>query len=144
MIEKIVSYLSIHPKRAFAIDAAGALVSAIFLGFIMPAMQSIFGLPPGICLILAVFPLIFFVYDILVLILVRQFWESWLKIIAGLNFAYTLLSLVIIYLHFNVLTGLGLAYFIGEILIVIVLASVEWLVAMRLKKSGEAPLPHRN
>ena len=112
-------------KRIFLIDGAGALVSTLALGLVLPAFQSHIGMPSEILYGLAAAPALFLIYDLSVVRWAKSGLAPWLKgIIAG-NTAYALASVILFVKHFDALTSLGLAYFVLELLVLAVLIAYE-------------------
>ncbi|MCH2046279.1 MAG: hypothetical protein MK212_19345 [Saprospiraceae bacterium] len=129
MLEK----LQASPKNIFIIDALGALLSAFLLGVVLVYYQSYFGIPKTTLYILAIFPCFFALYDAF------AYWKhkaqnisQYIKGIALLNFLYCIISLMFAFYHLSLLTILGWLYIIPEMIIILVLASVEWRLAKRL------------
>lgn len=118
-----------QPKKLFLIDGFGALVSAILLGIVLPQFVTFFGMPQSALYILAIFPVVFMLYDFICYFSVNKKWQPFLRIIAIANLGYCLLSIGFLLQHFQKLTIWGWGYFIGELLIVVGLAVVElWVI----------------
>jgi len=113
------------PKNLFLIDGLGALLSAFLLGVVLVKLQPYIGMPIKELYFLAAIPCFFAVYDLICYFKVKENWRPYLKGIAIANLHYCVLSVGLLIYHFPKLTGLGVAYFIGEILIVIGLAWYE-------------------
>lgn len=112
------------------IDLAGALVSALLLGLVLPRWEEVFGLPPWLCYGLAALPVVFALVDAYALTRSPSTHRPWLRRVAALNLSYCLLSLVLAAVHAASLTVWGWAYIVGEVLIVASLARVEYAVAI--------------
>ncbi len=101
------------------------------LGFVLVKFQDYTGMPVNSLYLLAFIPVLFFAYDLVFLF--TPFKKTvHLRIIAIANLLYVMLSLILVIFHFGQLTALGLTYFIGEILIVVLLARWEWRSAQKL------------
>lgn len=124
-------------KKLFLIDGIGAVVSAIMLGFVLPQFHEHIGMPLIELFILATIPVLFIIYD---LFCYRSNSENG-KLLLGIaiaNLSYSALSANLVSVHFSELTILGLMYFAGEILIILVLVIYEIRVAMaNIKASKE-------
>jgi hypothetical protein len=70
-------------------------------------------------------------YDLYVLNFVSTSKGRYLQGIAGANLSYCLLSLLVTGYHWSSVTWLGWLYIIGEVLIVLFLARIEWLAGAR-------------
>ena len=124
--------MKINPRQLMVIDGMGALLSAFLLGVILTQFESVFGMPRKELYILASLPCIFAVYDAVCVWVNPKNWKGVLQIIALANLGYCGLSIGFVVANFTQLTGLGMAYFIGEIAIIIALVFVEWKTARRI------------
>ncbi len=121
----------IQPKILFLIDAIGALLSAIFLGGLLPKIHTTIGVPEKTLLLLASIALLLAVYSFYHFIYFPERWQFRLKIIAFLNLCYALFTIgIVIQLHDEMLPR-GYAYFSFELMIIVALAFYE------LKRSTE-------
>jgi len=125
-----------NPRKLFLIDGLGAIVSAFMLGVILTKFENIFGMPRRVLYFLALIPCIFAVYDFGVIFRNLANWGPPLKAIAIANLIYCGISVGFVIHHYQKLTGLGLIYFILEILIVIILSSIELKTAFNLKRES--------
>jgi len=116
----------INQKNIFVIDAVGALLSAISLGIVLPVFHQWIGMPIATLYFLAALPIFFGFYDIICLYFVNYERTLWLRIILGLNSAYCILTLSLMCIHYEQLQPLGLAYFISELVVLIVLIRVQY------------------
>ncbi|MEM6845819.1 MAG: hypothetical protein AAF632_26655 [Bacteroidota bacterium] len=116
-------------KKLFLIDGIGAAITALMLSQVLARLESVFGMPRQILYILAGIAASFAVYSILCHFLVRGNWRPFLSGIATANAVYCTLTLGLIIYWFNILTYLGIAYFIGEIILVVGLAWFEFQFA---------------
>ncbi|MEM9832997.1 MAG: hypothetical protein AAF944_20355 [Bacteroidota bacterium] len=116
-------------KKLFLIDGIGAIITALMLSQVLARLESIFGMPRQILYILAGIAAGFAVYSILCHLLVRENWQPFLRGIATANITYCIVTFGLIIYWFNILTYLGIAYFIGEIILVVGLAWFEFQFA---------------
>ena len=114
--------MPITPKNLFLIDGLGALLSAFLLGVVLVKLQSLIGMPTNQLYFLAAIPCFFALYDLICYFGVGENWRPYLKGIAIANLLYCVLSIGLLIFHFPKLTGLGVAYFVIEILIVVAIA----------------------
>lgn len=117
--------LNINPKQLFLIDGIGALVSAFFLGIVLVRFESLIGMPKNILYFLAVLPCLFAVYSIYCHFLVKHSWRTFLKGIAIANLSYCVLTVSLVFIHYENLTVLGLGYFLVELVIIGILVTYE-------------------
>lgn len=123
--------------RIFLIDALGALISALMLGLVLPLYPATFGMSAKTLYILALVPLCFVIYDLMVYFIHPSSASLYLRGIAIMNLSYCALSLIVAWQHNEELSALAWAYFIGEVMIIIFLSSLEWHLA---KKWSKTPL----
>ncbi len=122
-LEKVLKKLT-YP-RLFRLDGFGALLTALLLSQVLARFESVFGMPRDILFILAGTAACFAVYSFSCSLFIKENGRPFLLGIATANFIYCLVTLsLVIYLN-PILTGLGMAYFIGEILLVMALVAVE-------------------
>ena len=131
MFATYLSMFSPPPRRLFLIDGMGALLSAISLGVVLPYWQPLFGMPVRVLLPLAAVALGFAFYSLGCYWRFPGRWRAWLRGIAMLNITYILATLFLTVLHWAELTLWGKLYFVGEAIVVLSLAAIEWRTAHR-------------
>lgn len=119
-------------KKLFLVDGAGALLSVVLLGGVIPYYESLFGMPRTTLYFLAIWPCFFVLYDAWNYKKNASQSGRFLRGIAIANFSYVMLSFGLLIYHYPQLTVLGLVYFILEIIIVGILAIIEWREAAKL------------
>lgn len=112
-------------KQLFLIDSIGALLTALITFFILPTFTEHFGFPEHIFKILALSAFIFSIYSCSCFMLVKNEASIFLKIIGFANLCYCATIVYLVITHFSHLSGLGVAYFSGEILIICMLSYFE-------------------
>jgi hypothetical protein len=123
----------ISPKKLFLLDSAGALLTAILLGFILPRWENIFGMSPMVLYFLSFIASIYFVYSFWCYFRLKHNWKPYLKAIALANLLYCGITLgLAVYLRAE-LTTFGWAYFLLEAVVITSLAIFELKTAYRLK-----------
>lgn len=120
------------PKRIFLIDASGAILSALFLGIILPVFQIYIGIPRATLYILAVFPLIFAAFDLYAYYFTPSDSPRCLRIITGANLLYCILTFSLVMYYYKQIMPLGIIYFSAEIIVIILLVYIE----VRILKNG--------
>jgi len=128
MIVKIIS----NPKKLFLIDGLGAILSAFLLGVVLVKYESVFGIPLTTLYFLAAIPVLFAMHDLCCSKKNNDQIGKLLKRVAILNFLYCCISIVLAFYHFKTITIFGWTYILVEILIVLILAIIEYKVASRL------------
>lgn len=123
--------MKLSPQKLFLIDGLGALLSAFLLGVVLVQFESIFGMPKTTLYLLAFIPCVFATYDTICYLKARDNDLLLLKGIAMANLSYCLLSIGMLFYHFEQLTWLGVLYFIGELIIVVLLANIQFSVASK-------------
>jgi hypothetical protein len=78
----------------------------------------------------------FCIYSALCFLFLKRNWAPFIQIIGIANLLYCVLTMGVVLIHFQRLTALGIAYFLGEIVIVSVLIYIELNVAGELRKTG--------
>ena len=117
---------SLNPRILFLIDSLGALLSSVMLGLVLVQFEQIIGMPKEVLYYLALAAIVFFLYSFCLFLWFPDNWRGFLRIIAVANLIYCGVTLsLIVFLHTQ-LTTLGLFYFILEIIVIIVLAMIEW------------------
>ena len=117
-------------------DSLGALLTAFLLGVVLANFESTFGMPRKILYILALIACLFAVYSFSCYSLVSKNHEPFLIAIALANLTYCGITLSLVVYYFEILTWLGVAYFLIEIIIVVSLSIVEIRVARRFGKGN--------
>lgn len=126
-IKKIVSALSLTPRRLFLIDGIGAIISALLLSILLGQNFEFFGMPQEVLYKLAALAGIFAIYSISCHLLLRSIYKPFLLIIAIANLLYCCITLVLMYKFFHELTVTGILYFIAEKIAVCSIVYIEFI-----------------
>lgn len=121
-------------SNIFLIDAVGALITAVLLSQLLARFESLFGMPPPILYILAGIALCFAVYSFLIHMVIKNNREPYLKGIVIANTLYCVATLFLVFYLNDLLTWLGIVYFVGEIIIVLILVQIEITVVKKTEK----------
>jgi len=116
-------------KNIFLMDGLGALVSAFMLGVVLVKLQAYIGIPKNALYILASFPVIFAIYDFSCHLIKPKKVGLFINIIAIANLMYCFVSIYYLIQHQQQLSTLGWMYFIGELIILVVLIIMEFKLA---------------
>jgi len=125
--------MNITPRTMFLVDGIGALISASIMGFIIAGYEPYFGMPKVAAYFLATIPVFFIVYSLYNYFRFPSNWKPYLRLIAIANLCYCFLSIAVVFYHFQTLTNYGLAYFVVEIVVVLIVVVVELEVLKRGK-----------
>lgn len=126
--------MTVNPKTFFIIDGLGALLSAFLLGVVLVQFESSFGMPKESLYFLAFLPCLFALYDLVCYLKVQKNELLFLRGIAIANLFYCCFSVGFVVKDYAQLTNLGLAYFILELIVVLILASIQLKVSFRESK----------
>ena len=107
------------------IDGIGALVTALLLSQVLARFESFFGMPPAVLWPLAGIAFCFALYSFASHWLGGKHAATLLKGIMAANLLYCVATSILLGVYREALTGWGLAYFIGEIIVVLCLVWVE-------------------
>ena len=107
----------------------------MMLGFVLVELEGILGIPANTLYILALFPVVFLIYDIYCYKTKSISVSPYLKCIAIANLLYCILSIGFTFYHYNVVTISGWAYIILEVFILVILAIIEIKVSNRIDNS---------
>lgn len=128
-IKSAVDYFSGKPEKLFLLDGSGAALTTCSLFFVVRNYNDYFGMPANMLTYLAAVGLVYCAYSMSCYFLLNGHWTFYLRIIAIGNFLYCVLTMTFLYACCDSLTRMGLAYFLGEMLIIAVLAYLELRVA---------------
>ncbi len=117
---------NIKPRNIFLIDALGAFVSFIMLGFVLPNFDSLLGIPVQVLFILSFLAFLLSIYSSLCYFYFPDKWKPYLKAIAIANGSYCIFTFLILTYYFDNITIWCWFYFIIEILIIFYLVRIEW------------------
>lgn len=112
-------------KNIFLLDGFGALLTTLLLFFLLRTFNDFFGLSKDVLKYLSILAFLFFVYSISCYFLVKQNWKPFLKVICTANILYCVLTLSIVIYNYPNISILGIAYFSGEITIIVGLVLLE-------------------
>lgn len=123
MFHRII--LNTPPRTLFLIDGLGALLTAFMSGVILERWQPLFGMPERVLYILAAIALVFSAYSLINYWRFGGRWRVFMRGIALANLLYCIATIFLVILFREQLTGLGIAYFIIEAIVVLILVRLE-------------------
>jgi hypothetical protein len=138
IITNTLEYFLRKPRTLFLLDGLGAALTSFSLYFVLGHYEQYFGMPMHVLIYLSVLGLIYCIYSISCFFVLRHYWVPYLRIIGMSNLLYCIVTMTLLYNYYHVLTPIGLAYFFGEILIIVSLVYIELRVAnMVITKKSE-------
>lgn len=117
-------------SKIFLIDAIGAAISVLFL-YLIYKFEHLFGMPQNVVTVFIGIALVFCINSSTIYLFKPKKWRQFLTIIAVLNISYCLFTTYHVFQNLDTITTLGYVYFIGEIIIILTLATFEFLLAKR-------------
>jgi hypothetical protein len=124
------SHLKENPRKIFLIDLAGACFSFIIVAFIVGIWPQLFGITIPVIKTMMALAFIFGMYSYKCYNSKTINWRNHLAVLAFANMLYILFIMIVLFIKATELTGLGVLYLIGEMVIIGILVRVE----MRLIK----------
>ena len=123
----------IPPRIVFLVDGIGALATAISTGIILPVFNEYIGMPLAWLRGLAVLAVCLNIYSFGCHLLLRSPRPLFLAVIMWANLLYCILTALIVFLHKDHLRSLGIAYFAGEIMVILILVAFEYQTFKRMR-----------
>jgi hypothetical protein len=127
-VQNIIPKLGLRPRNVFLLDGIGALISAVFLIALLAPFENIFGMPRKVLYALSIPAFGFAVYSLSCYFFDVQRWQLFLKLIALANFIYCCVTFGLVIQEYHSLTMLGVAYFLGEIVVIFAVIGVELML----------------
>lgn len=114
-----------NPKQIFLIDSFGACITTLLLFFVLRKYPAVFGVPEAILEVFISLAFFLFLYSFFCFFAAEARIKLFLKLLIGFNLIYCLLTCMLISVHFSQIEWIGIAYFAGEISVILVLVSQE-------------------
>jgi len=134
-IKRIIKALTLKSKTVFLIDGLGATLTTILLIAVLKTFNQCFGMPRKTLTILSILALILAIYSFSCFAFSHNNPQKLLRPIIVANLTYCILTLGLVIYFYNKLTILGLAYFVGEILIICGLVYIELKTLKALRQN---------
>jgi len=132
--DKLVEMVKhLTPRNIFLIDALGASVSFVLLGFVLPYFVAFTGMPSHVFYLLAGVAFLFAIFSFFCFKLNPQNWRPYLLAIAMANLLYCLFTILMVF--YSSLSIFGIIYFAFEIIVIVLLASFELRTAQFSSKT---------
>lgn len=130
-LQNFIQKLGLRPRNVFLLDGIGALFSAFLLVALLAPFENIFGMPRKVLYALSLPAFGFTVYSLSCYFFDVQRWQLFLKLIALANFIYCCVTFGLVIQEYDSLTMLGVAYFLGEIVIIFAVIGIELMTLKR-------------
>jgi hypothetical protein len=125
MVSEIIKQLATKPRTLFLIDSLGALTTAFLLFVVLRNFNEYFGVPETILTYLSVIAACLCIYSTTCFFVIKEDWIPFVRIISIANLLYCILTIALIIFYYPQLTIIGIAYFLGEIAIIVGLVYIE-------------------
>jgi hypothetical protein len=125
----LVERLARTPRTLFLLDGVGALVTALLVGVVLPALGEHVGTPRPALRALALAAAVFAAYSLMCVAARPTRWPRYLRGIALVNAGYCVVTAAVLIRFASLLHLLDWLYFVGEIVVVLALVTLELRVA---------------
>lgn len=129
MTPALIERLARSPRTLFLVDGVGALVTALLVGVVLPALGEYIGTPRPVLRALALAAAVFAAYSLTCAAAQPTRWPGYLRGIALANAAYCLVTAAVLVRYSATIHLLDWLYFVGEIVLVGALVMLELRVA---------------
>ena len=136
IINNLINHLAEKQKTLLLIDSLGAILTAFFLFLIMRLFNEYFGMPKTVLTYLSAIAVCFCIYSTACFLFLRRRWTPFIRLIGFANLLYCLLTIGLLIKYYHLMTIIGTAYFLIEIVIICGLSYVELNVAKINKKKS--------
>lgn len=135
IIKNIIIQLASKPRILFLVDSVGALLTTLSLIVVLRTFHELIGMPLSVLPYLSILSACFCIYSASCFLFLKQNWVPFIRIIGIANLLYCVLTMTLVLVYYPQLTAFGIAYFLGEIMIVGILVYIELHVATAIKKT---------
>lgn len=137
------------PRTLFLLDGVGALVTALLVGVVLPRLGEHIGMPRPVLRALALTAAAFAAYSLTCAATQPTRWPGYVRGIALANSGYCLVTVAVLIRFAAALQVLDWLYFVGEIVVVCALVTLELRVARAATtdaptRTTRAPLRRRD
>ena|SRR5687767_12209714 len=134
VMKNLIKYFAAKPKQLFLLDFIGALVTASILATVCLKFREFFGMPEIQFSVLVAIACMFAIYSGSCFLFLRKNWRTFIRIVAIANLLYCCLTIGLIFNFYSILTPFGIFYFVAEVLVILVLVTLELKTASALLK----------
>lgn len=133
-MKKLIIHFSEKQKTLFLVDGIGAFITAFSLFVIVRQLNAYFGMPKNELTYLSAIAICFCIYSAVCFLFLKGNLTPFIRLIAIANLIYCALTILLIIKYYPLLTIIGIAYFLIEIIIICGLCYIELSVAKRNKE----------
>ncbi len=126
------------PRTTFLLDSVGGLLTAVMLCLVLPSFQPAVGMPREALVTLGAFGVVYGSYSACCFLFVKTRWRRALAVIIFANALYCVVSVLAVWAHRDIITSLGVAYFVVELCVMAAVIALEMSVFVRLAAGAEA------
>jgi FtsH-binding integral membrane protein len=124
-----IDRLARTPRTLFLIDGVGALVTALLVGAVLPTLGEHIGMPRPVLRALALTAAVFAAYSLTCAATRPRRWPGYVRGIALANAGYCMATAAALIRYSATLHALDWLYFVGEIVVLCALVTLELRVA---------------
>lgn len=124
-MKSLLKTFTLNPYRIFLVDGIGALLSAVLLLLLLAPLETFFGMPRLIVFILAGIAVLLMCGSLACYFIKPNNWRTSLKLIIAANISYACTTLTLVLIYNDQLTVWGWLYFLLEVMVLAVLATLE-------------------
>jgi hypothetical protein len=135
IINNITIQLACKPRILFLVDSVGALLTTLSLFVVLRTFHELIGMPLSVLTYLSILSACFCLYSAACFLFLKRNWVPFIRVIGIANLLYCVLTMTLVLVYFHQLTAFGIAYFLGEIMIVGFIVYIELQVAKAIKKT---------
>ena len=117
----------ISPKSLFLLDAIGALLTVVCITFVLKPIEFHIGLPANTLNVLAAIAGLLSMYSFFCFFFLKSSWGSFLFIIGAGNILYCIFTTILLIIHAETISMIGLSYFLAE------MGIITWLAITAFK-----------
>lgn len=124
-----IQKLALKPYQIILVDGIGACLSAMFLFLLLVPLQPYFGLPVDQLYVLGIIAACLMVFSLSCYFLKPLNRSLFLRAVIIANSVYACITSATLFINSDQLTTWGFLYFIGEIIVLVILVNIEIKVA---------------
>ncbi|MCH5720554.1 hypothetical protein [Niabella hibiscisoli] len=132
-VKAITNYFIKRPRNIFLLDSLGAMLTAFFLLVVLRSFSKHIGIPKTTLTYLSIVAACFCFYSAACFLFLKKNWARFIRLIGMANLLYCMVTLGLLMHYAALLTTMGLAYFLGEIIIIGSIVYIELKVATASK-----------
>jgi FlaA1/EpsC-like NDP-sugar epimerase len=115
-------------RALFLLDGIGGVATAFMTGVVLPRFFDSGGMPGGVLIAFSLIGMLCGVYSLICRFFVRGGIARFLRAVVTANILYVLVTIGCVIRFYDRLNPLGLAYFVSEVLVILLLVSLEVII----------------